>query len=176
MKFESRYLSESFSRKFNPGYIKSALVGPFITIMIWAIFVPQNDARRVFGKVIEGIKMMSANDFLIAGLIGIPVSILLVLIAPMLHDSKKIIVFFEFNDDSKMLLIKTRRITKDIVEESKIPYSKLKQIEIEKVYDGMATQAYKGIELNSNYGYEGFILKNHFTWSDDDFSSICFES
>lgn len=140
--------------------------------MTWAILVAPSNARRVFGKVIEGIKVMSVNDFLIAGLIGIPVSMLLVLLAPMLHDSKKIIVFLEFNDDSKILLIKTRRITKDIVEESKIPYSKLKMIEIEKIYDGMATKAYEGIELNSNYGYQGLILKKHFTWSDDDFSSI----
>jgi len=148
MKFESKYLLKSISKKYRSKFVFSLFAGPFLTTGLWAIYIGRNldhSGRRVIGKVIEGIKVMPDSEMII----------------------KRLIVFLEFDHESELLKIKTRRITKNRIEDVKIKYSKLRVQTTTKIYDGISIETFKGIEFLNNGRYVGYLLTNHFTWTEN---------
>ena len=82
MKFESKYLAKNISRKYKNGFIRVLIIGPLLSIGLWGIYSSTKLTERVrgsFGKVIEGVKTMSSEELLIAGICGIPIAGLIML-------------------------------------------------------------------------------------------------
>jgi hypothetical protein len=175
MYFSSEYLARGFSKKFMPGYLKLVIVGFVLTLVFFAAHIGSTrvgETDGIFSAISLGLKNMNSKDFFNSILIGIPVTGFLVLLIPRIHDEKKIIVYVDFNDESKILTLKTRRITKNKVEDSQIKYAELQIKNKKDFFDGMAMHSYEAIELQRNYGYQGYLLKDHFTWKKQDFQTI----
>ncbi len=178
MKFESKYLAKNISKKYKNGFILVFLIGPVLTIGLWAIYLsttlPDN-SRRAIGKVINGIKTMPMDEFLIAAICGIPMAGLIILMGQALHGQKRIIVSMEFNHELELLILKTQKITKYKLEQEDINYSKLRIRTEHKIYDGMSMDVFEGIEFLNNGKYVGYLLKNHFSWSKSEIDDISLE-
>ena len=178
MKFESKYLAKDISRKYKNGFIRALILGPFLSIGLWGIYSSTKLTERgrgAFEKVTEGIKTMSSEELLIAGLCGIPIAGLIILMGQALHRGKRLIVSIEFDNASETLKIKTQRITKYRLKEMEINYSKLTIRTENKIYDGMSMGIYEGIEFLNNGRYVGYLLKEHFTWTKSEIADISME-
>ncbi len=146
-----------------------------MSIGLWGIYSSTKLTEKVrgaFGKVIEGIKIMSSEELLIATLCGIPIAGLIILMGQALHGGKRLIVFLEFDNASEILKIKTQGITKYRLEETTLDYLKLRIRTKNKVYDGMTMGIYEGIEFSNNGKYIGYVLKDHFTWTKSEIDDI----
>jgi hypothetical protein len=175
MLFESPYLNKSFSGKMIPRYLATAfLVGPLTIIMVYAFSMNGSDKGRgeAFSKMMDGIKQLGPEEYGKALLFGIPLSLVFAVVLYFMHNYKKLIVSIEFDNTNSELKLISRSINHSRLEETTIPYNKLRLVKKKNVYDAMANHGYSGIEIRYGSAHIGFVLENHFTWSTNQYKEI----
>jgi hypothetical protein len=175
MEFTSNYYASKFPKKFFYVYLRTALVFPVLTLGLTALHFSYNHCHPIKGVInnlICGFEAMSLRNYVIAGVAGSLFSVVYWLVKPLLYSSVKMIVYLNFDDESKVLHIATRQIESNELVESTVPYAQLKLLHNKELYDGIASACFDGYKLVQDKDVLGMILEKHFIWNEEEYTTI----